>query len=156
MKNTTTTATSTCEVILKEVRTVPNSEMPMLVLDVVEDHWDSEAKKTIIDNVICHGYLTPFRGYRFQVSGTDRGEGDFGSTTVTALKAIADMVVPTWKSGAPGYQMNADPATAVVRDLSELAMLKFAERNGAHLSLFGSNELLDEFVEKTLNYIRSL
>jgi len=28
------------------------------------------------------GYLTPFRCYRFQVSGTFDGEGDFGSTIV--------------------------------------------------------------------------
>ena len=28
------------------------------------------------------GYLTPFRCYRFQVSGTFNGDGDFGSTIV--------------------------------------------------------------------------
>ena len=32
------------------------------------------------------GYLSPFRGYRFQVSGTFDGEGDYGSSEVVGLK----------------------------------------------------------------------
>lgn len=28
------------------------------------------------------GYLTPFRGYRFQISGNKKGEGDLGSSPV--------------------------------------------------------------------------
>ena len=36
------------------------------------------------------GYLSPFRAYRFQVSGNFKGEGDFGSTPVMNLKKYAD------------------------------------------------------------------
>lgn len=31
---------------------------------------------------IFKGWLSPFRGYRFQVSGNDNGVGDFGSSPV--------------------------------------------------------------------------
>ena len=39
-------------------------------------------------NRIRKGYLTPFRGYRFQVSGNSEGVGDYGSTTVMDLKDL--------------------------------------------------------------------
>ena len=32
------------------------------------------------------GYLSPFRGSRFQVSGTFDGQGDYGSSEVVGLK----------------------------------------------------------------------
>ena len=51
------------------------------------------------------GYLTPFRGYRFQVSGNIKGESDIGSTTVCALK---------------------DLTSGMMGDLAELAVYKAA------------------------------
>lgn len=39
------------------------------------------------------GYLSPFRGYRFQVSGTESGDGDYGSTSVTTLRGLDENVL---------------------------------------------------------------
>ena len=52
-------------------------KMPTLILEIVDPETDK---------VITEGYLTPFRGYRFQVSGTMDGQGDFGSTQVIHFK----------------------------------------------------------------------
>ena len=43
-------------------------------------------------NHLTVGYLMPFRGYRFQVSGTTNGIGDIGSSPVVHFKdSIKDM-----------------------------------------------------------------
>ena len=52
--------------------------MPVMAVPI---HWHGKA--TI-------GYLSPFRGYRFQVSANFEGQGDCGSTIVTDLKSYAD------------------------------------------------------------------
>lgn len=70
-------------------------------------------------NVVRNGYLTPFRAYRFQVSGTVNGEGDYGSTPVCNLPELARMVngysvimphaftaIARW---ARGYRFGLDP-----------------------------------------------
>jgi hypothetical protein len=69
--------------------------------------------------VVRKGYLTPFRAYRFQVSGTVNGEGDFGSTPVCNLSELARMsdgygvllphaftAIARW---ARGYKLGLDP-----------------------------------------------
>lgn len=38
-------------------------------------------------NIVC-GYLSPFRSYKFQVSGTITGQCDFGSSHIMSLKDI--------------------------------------------------------------------
>lgn len=48
-------------------------------------------KVTLTDaegNKVTEGYLSPFRGYRFQVSGNSRGSGDYGSTIVMDLRDL--------------------------------------------------------------------
>lgn len=50
-----------------------------------------QMKITLLDgegNTIRIGYLTPFRKYRFQVSGNAEGSGDFGSSFVMDLPEI--------------------------------------------------------------------
>lgn len=54
------------------------SGMPIMAVPI---HWHGKA--TV-------GYLSPFRGYRFQVSGNFEGQCDCGSTIVTDLKSYAD------------------------------------------------------------------
>lgn len=59
----------------------PGCTIPVLVLEAVADDG----------TVVKRGYLTPFRAYRFQVSGTITGSGDFGSSPVINLLEIARM-----------------------------------------------------------------
>ena len=49
-----------------------NDEIPVIELKVK-------------DSDIIVGYLSPFRCYRFQVSGTFDGQGDYGCTEVIGL-----------------------------------------------------------------------
>jgi hypothetical protein len=48
-------------------------------MEIVVVNEDSPEVRTI------GGYLTPFRGYRFQVSGDKNGSGDYGSSPVIAF-----------------------------------------------------------------------
>lgn len=50
------------------------------------------------------GYLSPFRGNKFQVSGVIEGHNDYGSSTMTDLK---------------------DANLEILYDLAELALLKY-------------------------------
>ena len=64
----------------EEIKYTPG-KMPTLLIDVV----DPEGK------TIATGYLTPFRKYRFQVSGSMEGDGDFGSTQVIPFSEFATL-----------------------------------------------------------------
>ena len=58
-------------------------------------------KVTLIDadkNAIKEGYLTPFRGYRFQISDTVKGEGDRGSSYTMDLRSMVT------NTSMPDYQ----------------------------------------------------
>lgn len=56
------------------------------------------------DDGVEVGYLTPFRGYSFQVSNTFNGQGSAGTTPVFGLNRLLDARLGTDKS--VGYQSN--------------------------------------------------
>ena len=63
------------------------------------------------------GYLTPFRCYRFQVSGTFDGEGDFGSTIVaTDLYKLTEL----GELGAKALTMMAENAIMKASGISRI------------------------------------
>jgi hypothetical protein len=51
-------------------------------------------------------YLAPFRGYKFQVSGTLDGGGDYGSTEVVGLLNIYNALIDVGGCNAPCRQSN--------------------------------------------------
>ncbi len=61
-----------------ELLRTPEGKIPQMKITLL----DGEGK------TIRKGYLTPFRKYRFQVSGNAEGSGDFGSTFVMDLPGI--------------------------------------------------------------------
>ena len=81
------------------------------------------------------GYLTPFRAYRFQVSGNFKGEGDYGSTPVMNLKRYA----------------NAED-DRVLCSLAELAIYK---AGGGHLG-HRETAILDTFVSLCISFLKQL
>lgn len=79
------------------------------------------------DNQVV-GYLHPFRGYKFQVSGTAEGSMDLGSTRVIGLGHLINL---THKSG-PTYRSNRN-MEGISKELI-LAMISLAVCNFCHSS----------------------
>lgn len=66
----------------------------------IDYHSDIPQVEVIIESYdgskfIRKGWLSPFRGYRFQVSGTRNGRGDYGSSPVMRYSKELASVHPT-------------------------------------------------------------
>lgn len=91
--------------------TITNGNMP--ILKITKDN----------DRV---GYLSPFRGYRFQVSGTIAGSGDYGSSSVVGLAKVLYADYSSDKDGTFGYQSNvSDTGAEILCSLAEIAIRNF-------------------------------
>lgn len=107
--------------IVKNTVSADNSTMPQMKITV--DDSDSDRKRI--------GYLTPFGGYRFQVSSNINSGGDCGSSEVVGLARIllADYGTKD-KAGTWGYQTNvsvADTGVYMLEALAEIAIHKFTD-----------------------------
>ena len=101
------------------------------------------------------GFLAPFRGYRFQVSGNITGDGDYGSSEVVGLARIllADYNMPEDKAGTWGYQSNIRTENIgiyILETLAEIAIGKFT--NGGERGI-KERDTLTKFVELCSMYI---
>lgn len=109
----------------------PGCTIPVLVLEAVADDG----------TVVKRGYLTPFRAYRFQVSGTITGSGDFGSSPVINLPEIARM-----QGGANILLPHAQ--YAVQRWFREYGYV-----NTAHMFSFGSEA--EKWFDASIDWLKS-
>ena len=101
--------------------TIVNNEMP--ILKITKDDGDGFRRV---------GYLSPFRGYRFQVSGTINGSGDYGSSSVVGLAKVLYADYTSDRDGTFGYQSNYyDTGAELLCILAEDAIHKF----GAGISI---------------------
>ena len=100
------------------------------------------------------GYLTPFRGYCFQVSFTAEGNGDKGSTSVVGLGKLAYALKHMSEvcSLSSLYSSNGDSLNLVFGDLAELAIYK----SGSILDLeeYADYTIFNTFVSDCVKYIR--
>lgn len=140
------------KVTMKEIRFYGFRKMPIGVL-VDED-----------GNEV--GYLSPFRNYKFQVSGTFEGDRDIGSSKVVGLGNI-------WHANKSrgdgiGYQSNLtwfDTKKELLKGQAALALLDF-ERHDYKVSLGSFREIklsndetvwvdndLDWFIEEVAIYL---
>ena len=76
------------------------------------DHEGMPTLKIVADEKIGTGYLHPFRAYSLQVSGSADGVGDYGSTSVMDLPALAK-------------SLEKANAMVVLRDLAQIAISNF-------------------------------
>lgn len=99
-----------------------NSTMPQMKITVNDD----------ISGRTRIGFLAPFRGYKFQVSGNLNGARDCGSSEVVGLARIllADYGIPEDKMSIWGYQTNipiSETGIYMLQALAEVAIRKFTD-----------------------------
>ena len=126
-------------------------KIPVLELLVVDEN----------DETITIGYLSPFRGYKFQVSGTDKGEGDCGGSIVIGLARCI-----TFTDGdGPTYYSNEDRkgiAIELLRGQASLAISQFCRPTSWHgqyippkmYDWINDNNPFEQFINLCYDYIK--
>ena len=106
------------------------------------------------------GYLSPFRGYRFQVSGTFEGEGDYGSSEVIGLKnAILKSTGTSDESLYYRSNCNAhDTSIEMLLGLATIAVAKFCRNRNyimpdINLYCWKDEHVLNDFLEACYNML---
>lgn len=104
----------------------------------------------VLLNEECTGYLSPFRGYCFQVSMTSSGQWDMGSSPVLGLKNILEATVPGVIGS--GYQSNltwdGEAQACLLKGLALQALVEYSSRENAVLKLGKSS-----FEEDNINCV---
>ena len=101
---------------------VPEGKLPLLAVTVTTEEGEK----------IRRGFLSPFRKYCFQVSGTVNGSGDFGASEVIGLKNIK---IEELGCGF-GHESNHNPegvTKELLRGQAVIALAQFAAINEASL-----------------------
>ena len=100
------------------------------------------------------GYLTPFRGYRFRVSGDMNGGGNYDSSEVVGLARIllADYGISEDKMGTWGYQTNipiSETGIYMLQGIAEIAIHKFTDGERGLYEVY----TLTKFIKLCAEYI---
>lgn len=132
-----------------------SSKMPQLKLMVTSDLGeDGTATRSY--------YLSPFRGYRFQVSGNADGECDYGSSEVIGLgnvvAACDGYKAPSSNSSI--YAANDSMCQIIFRGLIKCALDQAKQRCGFSIPMQMEDDgwrddIIDEFVDDSINYIKA-
>ena len=103
-------------------------------------------------------YLSPFRGYSFQVSGTLSGSCDYGSSEVIGLanvvKAFSDYQKP--KSNLSIYAQNSDPTMIIFRSLINDALRKASIIVPIKVGDKFRQDIIDEFINEVIDWLHKL
>ena len=103
-------------------------------------------------------YLSPFRGYRFQISGNERGGYDYASTPVIGLgnvvRACRGYEAPVG-SRSSIYSSNF---SSIVEGIFELAIdACIGKFNTENSFLYrNANTIMPEFTQRCIDYVSSL
>lgn len=85
-------------------------------------------------------FLTPFRGYRFQVSGTKDGEGDYGSSPVVHFRE---------SFGGMHYAITTGVIDSAARD----ALSRFCDGRGIMPSIRTTTHVWFEFIDESHKWL---
>lgn len=124
-------------------------------IPVLELHVEDCDRKVVVNTV----YLSPFRGYCFQVSATLKGEGDCGSTNVVGLGNIihAKFDRVDGFSGRSNVPMNEMGREMLLWGMSR-AVLKFCNiQNVVPCSIQDSflRPTVQQFLDMTIEFLNS-
>lgn len=96
------------------------------------------------------GFLAPFRGYCFQVSGSIDGIRDLGASTVVGLGNLLKTPVLRQPYQRSPYACNArTPVFGAFRDMADLALWRWARRE---LS-YHFQQQMEDFIEATIEWL---
>lgn len=132
-----------------------SSKMPMIKLTVTSDLGE--------DGTISRSYyLSPFRGYRFQVSGNADGECDYGSSEAIGLGNVV-AACDNYKAPSSNrsiYSANDTMMQIIFRSLISNALNQAKVRCEFSIPMGmedGSwrDDIIDEFIDDTINYIKA-
>lgn len=101
-------------------------------------------------------YLSPFRAYKFQVSGTFEGGGDYGSSMVVGLSnCIVDYFAIC--NGEIGRQSNCSEqriSKEILRGQAALAIMDFCRIENVHfVDNLLNNDDFEEFITMCYNMV---
>jgi hypothetical protein len=115
------------------------------------------------------GFLSPFRGYSFQVSGDFEGHGDMGSSRVIGLANVLTAELP--KQIAPSNLYWEETKKELLKGQAMLALYNFGKYAGVTVDTYTSelsgnkvlsdgrkvwcNDALDLFIEEVCIYVAS-
>ena len=144
---------------IKVVELTEYEGVPVLVLDTGMKIPKRSEEATV------KGYLSPFRGYCMQVSGTVSGGSDRGSTQVFGLKNI--LKVNNADSGYRGYESNLstkEMQKEFIYMTSQYAIMKFADYVDANhdgyripqMCRYDDHDLYSAWVDKVYDFINEL
>lgn len=102
-------------------------------------------------------YIHPFMGYKFQVSGTAEGGGDYGSTEVVGLANIYDGLIGEGGSNSPARQSNVSGEHMIAEVyfcMAMTAIAKHARYLNTNIKMnYEADEKLRVFIKDCVEYI---
>ena len=124
------------------------NDMPRLEVMIVDDEEET---------VISKGWLSPFRNYCFQVSLTEDGVGDAGSSEVIGLRRLIYSRLEK-PSHLNGCQSNVDSEGTMYELLKGqifIALVNFCSGEEVNMYLGWDNEmLLRDFITAVMKYLK--
>ena len=136
----------------KQLEIIFINGMPMMKIPCI-DIWAEDAE----DKVREHDYyLSPFRGYRFQISGDENGSGDYASTPVIGLGNIV-LAYNTYKVPNSASSIFASNSSSIAYGIFEAFITstidKFESRCDNTFSFKNMYEIIPQFTEECIKYI---
>ena len=119
---------------------------------IVYNEGSTMPQMELLANGEVFGYLSPFRGYCFQVSEDTKGNCDLGASEIVDIKTVVDAL--------PGK------AETLLKGLAITALIKAVGTSGA-LNIGGFhkastpngvtyvNDMVDEFIHHVMNWVSS-
>ena len=114
---------------------------------------------TETNEVVSQGFLSPFRAYCFQVSGTETGEIDLGASQVIGLKRIMTAEFASPMSFA-GYQSNVDDEGIryeLLKGQIYIALMKFCAGVEVDVTIsWEQNKILRDYINDVMAWLKTI
>ena len=114
-----------------------------------------QMKVTLLDkkgNAVAKGYLTPFRGYRFQVSGNAEGVNDLASTFGMDLRAFRKNAEKPYQASDMLEMMANQAIFLFIRTILNIGEGEIVASCIDHFSIANS-DTLGKFIEESMKWL---
>ena len=102
-------------------------------------------------------YLSPYRGYRFQVSGDERGGGSYAATPVVGLGNVV-LALSNYKAPVSNYSIYANNFTSLIEGIFESFIDSCIDKfestcDNSFNSFNNAYKILPEFTRASIKYV---